>query len=117
MTKQDAIAELKNLVLEKEKQGKVVIATIDGYMEIELDEIIKQPVEGLLYDLNRNREIILTFIDDPKWVNDFACAQVIEKLKEIVDMQGDCLAGIKCHHPHLVPDEICKVVGYEEVHD
>ena len=79
------IEKFRDLVLEKEKQGKVVIATVDGYAEMDLDEIIKQPLEGLLYDLNRDKATILTWIDDIKWVNDFACMKVIEKLKEIVD--------------------------------
>ena len=79
----------RDLVLEKEKQGKVVIATIDGYLEIDLDEIIKQPTEGLLYDLNRDRATILTFIDDRKWVNDFACMKVIEKLKAELEAQNE----------------------------
>jgi hypothetical protein len=57
--------------------------THEGLMEAKLDEVIKQPTEGLLYDLNRDRITILTYINDPKWVNDFACMKVIEKLKEI----------------------------------
>jgi len=77
--------KFRDFVLEKEKQGKVVIATVDGYAEIDLDEIIKQPIEGLLYDLNRDKVTILAYIDDKKWVNDFACMKVIEKLKSIVD--------------------------------
>ena len=77
--------KFRDLVLEKEKQGKVVITTVEGYVEIGLDEIIKQPTEGLLYDLNRDRATILSWIDDRKWVNDFACMKVIERLKAIID--------------------------------
>ena len=77
---------LKDLILEKEKQGRIVIATWEGLAEADLDEIIKQPTEGLLYDLNRDRVTILTFLkDDDKWVNDFACMKVIERLKEIIE--------------------------------
>ena len=72
----------RDYILEKEKEGKVIIATFEGFAEADLDEIIKQPTEGLLYDLNRDRATILTFIEDKKWVNDFACMKVIEKLKE-----------------------------------
>ena len=78
-------ASLKDLILEKEKQGEVVILTFDGLKGIDLDEIVKQPTEGLLYDLNRDKATILACLDDKKWVNDFACMKVIEKLKTIID--------------------------------
>jgi hypothetical protein len=74
----------RDYVLEKEKEGKIVIATFDGFTEDDLDEIIKQPIDGLLYDLNRDRATILTFIEDKKWVNDFACMKVIAKLKACI---------------------------------
>ena len=36
---------------------------------------------GLLYDLNKNESVILTSINDPKWINDYAVCQVIRALK------------------------------------
>ena len=54
-------------------------------MIADLEEIIKQPTEGLLYDLNRDRATVLTLMDDPKWVNDFAVGLVITKLKKYYD--------------------------------
>lgn len=44
-------------------------------------EFIKQPIEGMLYDLNRNEVTVLTLIEDPKWVNDYAVSKVIQELK------------------------------------
>ena len=79
--------KLRELVLQKEKEGKVVIMTWEGPREADLEEIIKQPTEGLLYDLNRDRITVLTLIDDPKWVNDFAVGLVIKKLKEYYDRE------------------------------
>ena len=78
---------LKDLVLRKEKDGKVVFATADGFMEADIESFIKQPTEGLLYDLNRDRVTVLTFVGkgEIKWVNDFAVGLVIKKLKEIID--------------------------------
>lgn len=75
----------RDLILQKEKEGKVVFMTIEGPMSTDLEEFIKQPTEGLLYDLNRDRVTVLSFIDDPKWVNDFAVGLVIAKLKEYYD--------------------------------
>ena len=76
--------DFRDYILEKEKEGKIVVNTAFGLGEISLDEIVKQHTEGLLYDLNRDRCTILTFIEDEKWVNDFACMKVIEKLKALL---------------------------------
>lgn len=74
---------LKELVLEERKNGNVVFwALPDRLATVKLDDIVEQPADGLLYDLNRSEEVVLTFIDDRKWVNDFAVAQVIRKLVE-----------------------------------
>jgi hypothetical protein len=81
----DEKQELKELILAKAKEGKVVFATFEGLMAADLNEFIKQPADGILYDLNRLPEVVLTFLDDPKWVNDFAVSLVIRKLKEELD--------------------------------
>ena len=70
------------LILKKEKEGKIVINTLGGLQEIELAKFIKQSAEGILYDLNRDKATVLTFIDDKKWVNDYACGLVIVALKK-----------------------------------
>lgn len=77
--------DVKKFILDKRKEGKIVVMGIEGLMSMDLDEFIKQPVDGILYDLNRLEETSLTFIDDPKWVNDFAVALVIRKLKEMLE--------------------------------
>lgn len=79
--------KFRDLVLKKAEEGKVVLMTFDGLMEADLEKFIEQPTEGLLYDLNRDRATVLTFIEDPKWVNDFAVGLVIAKLKEKIDNQ------------------------------
>lgn len=77
----------RDMVLEKEKEGKVVIAAFEGFREIDINDLVNQPVDGILYDLNRNGETILTFIEDIKWVNDYACNLVIKKLKSLLEME------------------------------
>ena len=64
MKAKDKEKSIKDLVLEKEKEGKVVLATWEGLKEADLEAIIKQPTEGLLYDLNRDKATVLTFISD-----------------------------------------------------
>ncbi len=78
-------SKIQDLILEQEKQGKVVFRTIEGLASVPIDEFIKQPAEGILYDLNRDKVTVLTFIDDPKWVNDYAVGCVITKLKEVIE--------------------------------
>ena len=73
--------ELKNKILEEYSKGNIVIADIEGLKAMSLEKFIEQDVEGLLYDLNRTESVVLTFLDDPKWVNDYAVAQVIRALK------------------------------------
>lgn len=73
--------KIKDLVLEEAKKGNITVFTHEGLMMAPLKEVIKQPVDGLLYDLNRNEVVILTFIEDPKWINDYASTQVIRELK------------------------------------
>ena len=92
----DKFEDFKEYVLEKEKEGKVVVATIEGFAECPLEDIIKQPTDGLLYDLNRDKAVVLTFIKDKKWVNDYACALVIAKLKQkLTEHDKELTAKIK----------------------
>jgi len=91
----DEKQELKELILAKAKEGKVVFATFEGLIAADLNEFIKQPADGILYDLNRLPGVGLTFLDDPKWVNDFAVSLVIRKLKEELDGKLTMLAPDK----------------------
>ena len=81
------VEKLKQKILKEYKKGNIVVSTSEGIMMTSLKEIIKQPTEGLLYDLNRDEITILTFIDDPKWINDYACMAVIRELKKQLNQQ------------------------------
>jgi len=72
---------LKSFILKKRDNGQLVFRALDELMVVDVKDFIKQPVDGILYDLNRLEEVALTFIDDPKWVNDFAVALTIRALK------------------------------------
>lgn len=79
--KSDATKNLRDYILEMRDEGKIVVTTLEGHGSMDIDSFLdNQPVEGVLYDLNRLGEVALTHMDDPKWVNDFAVALVIEKL-------------------------------------
>jgi hypothetical protein len=79
----DAKQKLRDRILAERKAGNVVFWGLPGKLiGAKLDDFVRQNAEGLLYDLNRLEEISMTFIDDPKWVNDFAVALTIRKIME-----------------------------------
>lgn len=83
---------LKEIVLEAEKENRVVYMTIDGPRSVDLDKFVSQPIEGLLYDLNKDRITCLSWLDYPQmckaWVNNFCAMKVITKLKERLEVQN-----------------------------
>ncbi len=72
---------LRDKILAEAEKGNIVIYTIEGLQVANLEEFIKQPAEGMLYDLNRDPATVLTFLENPKWVNDFAVSLVIKRLR------------------------------------
>ena len=50
-----------------------------------LADFIDNPTDEILYDLNRDEATILSFINDKKWINDFAAAKVIRALKDKIE--------------------------------
>ena len=76
------------IVLEERDKGNVVYLAIDTVLVAPVKEIIKQPADGLLWDLNRDEVTALTFMDEEDkihWVNNFAVALVIKELKKRID--------------------------------
>ena len=91
--------KLRAYILSERGKGNIVFHGLPGeLMAAELGKFVEQPVEGMLYDLNREEEISLTFLDDPKWVNDFAVALVIRKLVEQRDKARHASAGKRRNH-------------------
>ena len=76
---------MKELILNEYKKGNIVVAGLDGPKAMPLADFIRQPVNGILYDLNRDEAVVLTFINDPKWINDYAVATTIRALKNEID--------------------------------
>lgn len=79
--------EAKDWILEKisnhRHKGEIVIMTIDGIRVARIEDIIKQPVEGLLYDLNRDDATLGTLFrtsGDPKYINDIAMVNIVKYL-------------------------------------
>lgn len=76
--------ELQETVMKARSEGKVAMWLLPGQLGITpLEDFLKQPADGILYDLNRLEECALSNgPGDIRWVNDFAVALVIRKLVE-----------------------------------
>ncbi len=101
----DKFKKFKELVNTEVKKGNIVFMTVEGPASANVDEFIKQPIEGILYDLNRDEAVVTSFIEDPKWVNDYAVCKVIRKLKEHYDK------NIKAEKPESAYKKIWKKFG------
>jgi len=77
--------DIKKGILEESEKGNIIVSTIDGLQIMPIDKFIQQPAVSMLYDLNRNVATILTFLPDPKWINDYASAMVIIELKNKIN--------------------------------
>jgi hypothetical protein len=80
-TKITEFESFRDLVLKEYEKGNIVFANVEGYEYISLKEFVEQPTDGLLYDLNRSEAVVLAFIEDQKWINDYAVCKVIRELK------------------------------------
>lgn len=91
--------KLTDTILAARKNGEIVYWSLPGQLAtVRLDDFVKQPADGMLYDLNRLEEISLSFLDNPKWVNDFAVAQVIRKL---VEQRDHLTAAVRAYVAHV----------------
>ena len=74
--------DLKDLILAKKREGKIVFYSIEGLMEAKMEDIIQQPAEGLLWDLNCDMATLLHRSSEGNrcWVNDMALSNITEYL-------------------------------------
>jgi len=82
----DQFENYRDTVLKEYEKGNIVVLGFGDVDVYNLKKFIEQPVEDILYDLNRGEEVILTFIKDQKWVNDYASTKVIRALKNKIDI-------------------------------
>lgn len=102
------------IVLEERDKGNVVFLCVDEVMVAPVKEIIKQPAEGLLWDLNRDGATALSFMDEEgmiHWVNNFAVSLVIKELKRQLDealVENATLEEYATHKPGCYENsELC----------
>lgn len=104
--------EILEYIIKNAKEGKIVCMTIDGLREGKLEDMMKQPIEGLLYDLNRDKASLYTLAKSSKsqrWVNDLATVECLiylynqnktlkeelENIKKIADTENKIKADKK----------------------
>lgn len=102
----DEMKNIKEKILKEYEKGNIIVATIQGLQGMPLKEFIIQPIEGMLYDLNRDEATILTFINDRKWVNDFAACKVIRALKKQIDLLTNKTESTCPERPVQEPDDL-----------
>jgi hypothetical protein len=83
--------ELLDKILSNQKNDTVVYMTEAGLMGSTVSELLNQPSEGVLYDLNRDIATLVTLGRESKnkrWINDIALAFVFTELhKKYVDLE------------------------------
>lgn len=91
--------KFSELVLSERDKGNVVFLAIDEILSMPVKEIVKQPTDGLLWDLNRDEATALSFMDEEgmtHWVNNFAVALVIRELKAQLELKEIELQNAQC---------------------
>lgn len=62
------------------EEGKVLFNTCEGLKEAKIEDLVNQPTEGLLYDLNRDTATVLTIFDEQKLMNELAAINILKFL-------------------------------------
>lgn len=78
----ESAKKLKDLIVKEYKEGYVIVADFNGLSKIKMSDLLEQPLDGILYDINRNEATIMTFLPDLKWINDYASMAIIKELYE-----------------------------------
>ena len=89
--------DYESRVLAEYEKGKIVFMAPDGSgaVSVDLNSFLDQPIDGILYDLNRSEVVVRSFIDDPKWVNDYAVCKVIRELYSRFSSLRQRIAGLE----------------------
>lgn len=81
-------------------KGEVLFNTCDGVMQADIANLVNQPTECLLYDLNRDIATVATIFDEEKLLNEVATVNVLRYLHKLLTDDNCCCGG-------------CKHFGYE----
>ena len=75
----------RDVILKEYRDDKIVVMTIQGGQVCNFEKFLNQPADGILYDLNILEEVVLSDIEDQRWVNRYASCKVIRALKKKIE--------------------------------
>lgn len=102
---------LKKAILKAYEENKVVFMDAIGTCNcVKMDDFFSQNIDGILYDLNRSEEVILSFTEEPTWVNNFAMCKCLRYLYEENQKLKKKLKNMKKETNNIKINP--KVVGY-----
>lgn len=90
--------ELLEQILSLQVENKIAFMTIDGLQGGLIEDFVKQPIEGQLYDLNRDRATLYAMANENKnkrWINDLAFVYLYEYTNEIIEKQRQEIVNLK----------------------
>ena len=91
--------EILDKVLALQEDNKVAFMTIDGLKYSPIDEFVNQPLEGQLYDVNRDRATLYSMANENKnkrWINDLALVYMYEYANKTIEEQRRYITELEC---------------------
>ena len=91
--------EILNKVLALQGDNKVAFMTVDGLKYSPIDEFVTQPLEGQLYDVNRDRATLYSMANENKnkrWINDLALVYMYEYANKTIEEQRRHITELEC---------------------
>lgn len=90
--------ELLDEILSLRADDKIAFMTIEGLRYGPIADFVKQPLEGQLYDVNRDRATLYSMANENKnkrWVNDLALVYLYEHANEVIENQRQEIVNLK----------------------
>ena len=90
--------ELLDKILSLQADNKIAFMTIDGLQGGPIEDFVNQPLEGQLYDVNRDRATLYSMANENKnkrWINDLALVYLYEYANEIIEKQRQEIVNLK----------------------
>jgi predicted RNase H-like nuclease (RuvC/YqgF family) len=91
--------ELLDKVLSLQADNKIAFMTIDGLQGGPIEDFVKQPIEGQLYDVNRDRATLYSMANENKnkrWINDLALVYMYEYANATIEEQHRHITNLEC---------------------
>lgn len=95
--------EIMQAQAEAFSNGKVLYNTCEGTTQASIVDLVNQPTEGLLYDLNRDIATVATIFDEQMLLNEVAIVNTLRYLHHLLTSDDCCCGGCK-HFDYELPD-------------